>query len=62
MENAESRGVEGQNDGDLFRSDDMGTPGQLGTVALHTPDDRQAFSTLSRSRQDMMLYAPAPAA
>ena len=29
---------------------------------FHTPDDRQAFSKLSRSLQDMILYALAPAA
>jgi uncharacterized protein YerC len=29
---------------------------------FHTPDDRQAFSKLSRSLQDAMLYALAPAA
>ena len=29
---------------------------------FHTPDDRQAFSKLSRSLQEMILYALAPAA
>jgi hypothetical protein len=29
---------------------------------VHTPDDRRAFSTLSRSLQDTILYALAPAA
>ena len=29
---------------------------------FHTPDDRQAFSKLSRSLQDTILYALAPAA
>jgi hypothetical protein len=52
----------GQIDGDVFRYDDMRTPGLMGAVGFHTQAASQEFSKLSPSLQETILYALAPAA